>query len=87
MSFDPERIIAALESLPRDKRPYSIRDMCVRDVGLRDLLNDLRPFIEAESSVAPEPSESMRTLMTLEHATDPETAIRHAIDRIRGDYV
>lgn len=56
MKFDPERVIAALETLPREKRPYSIRDMCVRDVGLRDLLNDLRPFIEAdiakESAVA-----------------------------------
>lgn len=48
MSFDPERVIAALEALPRDKRPYSIRDMCARDVGLRDLLDDLRPFIEAD---------------------------------------
>jgi hypothetical protein len=43
MSFDLNRIAAALKELGRSQRPYSIRD-----ASPTDLMTDLGPFILAE---------------------------------------
>jgi hypothetical protein len=47
MSFDLDKIAAAIKAIPRSERPYSIRD-----ASPTDLMSDLGPFILAEAKRA-----------------------------------